>query len=481
MTDATGAEVTASQANPIVLTFQIDTSLVPAGQDHNTFEFFRNNVLVPDCLNATMIPDANSDPCVSGRSKNGDQITLTILTSHASKWNMGLEAASLGGELIATNDGPFVTNFQVPHEKTAPGVLGDDFGPSTISAQLSGTPEGGSVMLAPSGAYTFTPNVGHCGPASFKYKAFDGVAVSNEATVNIVVNCVPDAVSDTVSVVEDTVTTITVLSNDTDPEGQPLSMTAVTQAANGTVAIVAGGMAVNYTPAANFFGSDSFTYTIRDARGDTDTATVNLTVTPVNDPPSFVLNSDQTVGEDAGPQTVSGLATAMSAGPLNESSQALSFLIGNTNNALFSAQPAVDADGVLTYTPAANAYGSATVTVRIHDDGGVRDGGVDTSAPRTFVITVTPVNDNPVATSDTATVAEDSGATPIAVLTNDTLGPDAGETLTVTAVTQRGPRHRGLHGHRRQLRAGRQLLRRRQLHLHDQRRQRRHRHGRRSP
>ena len=73
---------------------------------------------------------------------------MTILTSHASKWNMGLDAASLGGKLIATNDGPFVTNFQVPLEKTAPGVLGDDFGPSTISAQLSGTPEGGTVMLA---------------------------------------------------------------------------------------------------------------------------------------------------------------------------------------------------------------------------------------------------------------------------------------------------------------------------------------------
>ena len=143
-------------------------------------------------------------------------------------------------------------------------------------------------MLAASGAYTFTPRLGHCGPASFRYKAREGVAESNEATVSLMVNCVPDAVSDTVSVVEDNVTTITVLSNDMDPEGQPLSITAVTQAANGTVKIAAGGMAVTYTPAANFFGSDSFTYTIQDPRGDTDNATVNLTVTPVNDAPSFV-------------------------------------------------------------------------------------------------------------------------------------------------------------------------------------------------
>ena len=95
---------------------------------------------------------------------------------------------------------------------------------------------------------------------------------------------------------------------------------------------------------------------------------------------------------------VNGVATAMSAGPANESAQALNFLVANTNNALFSAQPAVDANGVLTYTPAANAYGSATVTLRIHDDGGLVDGGVDTSGPRTFVITVTPVADAPLMT-----------------------------------------------------------------------------------
>ena len=68
VTDADGAEVTATPANPLVFTFEIDMSLVPPGQDHNTFEIFRNNVLVPECLNATTIPAANLDPCVSERS-----------------------------------------------------------------------------------------------------------------------------------------------------------------------------------------------------------------------------------------------------------------------------------------------------------------------------------------------------------------------------------------------------------------------------
>ena len=100
----------------------------------------------------------------------------------------------------------------------------------------------------------------------------------------------------------------------------------------------------------------------------------------VNDAPSFTKGADQTVNEDAGAQTVSGWATAISAGPANESGQAVNFVVSNNNAALFSAQPAVAANGTLTYTPAANANGSATVTVMIHDDGGTANGGVDTSA-----------------------------------------------------------------------------------------------------
>ena len=83
-------------------------------------------------------------------------------------------------------------------------------------------------------------------------------------------------------------------------------------------------------------------------------------------------------------------ATAISAGPADESGQTLTFLVSNSNNALFSAQPVVSPTGTLTFAPAAGATGVATVTVLLRDNGGVADGGVDTSAPQTFTITVLP-------------------------------------------------------------------------------------------
>ena len=92
-----------------------------------------------------------------------------------------------------------------------------------------------------------------------------------------------------------------------------------------------------------------------------------ITVTAVNDAPSFTKGADQTVAEDAGAQTVTGWATAISAGPANESGQTVAFEVtGNTNAGLFSAGPSVSPTGTLTYTPAANQNGTATITAENH-------------------------------------------------------------------------------------------------------------------
>src|SRR5690606_24980316 len=124
--------------------------------------------------------------------------------------------------------------------------------------------------------------------------------------------------------------------------------------------------------------------------------TLTITVNAVNDAPSFVKGADQTVLEDAGAQSVPGWASAISPGPSDESGQSVSFAItGNTNAALFSAAPAIAANGTLTYTALANAFGTATISVTLSDNGGTAKGGSDTSAVQTFVINVTPVNDVP--------------------------------------------------------------------------------------
>ena len=170
-----------------------------------------------------------------------------------------------------------------------------------------------------------------------------------------------------------------------------------------------------------------------------DNDNISISVTSVNDAPSFTRGSDQIVLEDAGAQTVATWATAISRGPANESAQTLTFVVTNDNNALFSVQPAISpATGNLTYTPAANAFGSAVVSVYLRDDGGTLNGGVDVSPTQIFNITVTPVNDAPSFTvGSNQTVAEDAAAQSIAGwATNISAGPanESAQTLIFTVT-----------------------------------------------
>src|SRR6185436_11329641 len=130
-------------------------------------------------------------------------------------------------------------------------------------------------------------------------------------------------------------------------------------------AIAATGT-LTYTPAANANGSATVTVQVHDdggtANGGVDTSTARIftiNVTAVNDAPAFTKGPNQTVAQGAGAQTVPNWATAISAGPGNESGQALNFIVSNSNNALFSVQPALLATGTLTYTLVSGASGSA--------------------------------------------------------------------------------------------------------------------------
>jgi VCBS repeat-containing protein len=179
-----------------------------------------------------------------------------------------------------------------------------------------------------------------------------------------------------------------VLANDTDPEGQVLTAILVTGPSHGTLTLNADGT-FTYTPAPNFNGTDTFTYMANDGSLDSNVATVTITVTPVNDPPTFTKGPDQSIPEGSAAQSVPGWATNISAGPPDESWQTLNFIVSTSNPSLFAVQPAIDATtGTLTYTPAPGVLGSATVTVSLHDNGGTANDGRDTSDPQTFTITV---------------------------------------------------------------------------------------------
>jgi Domain of unknown function (DUF4082)/Bacterial Ig domain/Bacterial Ig-like domain (group 3)/Calx-beta domain/Cadherin-like domain/Purple acid Phosphatase, N-terminal domain len=444
-----GTELTASTASPIRMAFTIDGTLLLPGETENTIQVFRNGVLIPNCLGQTSIPAANLDPCVTAREDGpalNNDVRITILTTHASKWNMGLSSTLLGDAPVAVNDGPYPVDYQTPLVIAASGVLGNDYGRDGLTAVLSaGSEIGGTVSLSPSGAFLFMPGAGVCGPASFKYRASDGVSASEEATVSVQVDCTPHAGGDETSIPEDSgMNTITVLSNDSDPDpGQTLTVSAVGAAAHGLTSIMAGGMAVNYMPEANFFGDDSFQYTISDGRGGTATATVTIHVLAVNDAPDFVKGANQAVDEDAPAQTVAGWASSISAGPANESGQLLDFVVSADAPSLFAVQPAISPSGTLTYTPAANASGIATVTVKVHDNGGTANDGVDTSAAQTFTISIAAVNDAPrfVKGADQS-VREDAGAQAIANwATAISAGPadETAQTLSFTVTGNSNP------------------------------------------
>ncbi len=156
---------------------------------------------------------------------------------------------------------------------------------------------------------------------------------------------------------------------------------------------------------------DSFEFKVFDGvEYSSETYTMNISITAVNDEPSFSLMNpkDILVSEDIGDVIVNGQVATQSSGPADESGQILTLHLSNDTPALFSVQPALDASGNLTFTPAENMFGEATVSVYITDDGGVANGGDDTSAVQEFTITLEAVNDGPVAEDDLFTMDEDT-------------------------------------------------------------------------
>ena len=325
---------------------------------------------------------------------------------------------------VAGDDGPYQALQDQNFTLTQPGVLADDSDVEggALAAGNASDPANGTVTLNPDGSFSYTPDNGYVGPDSFTYDVSDGAATDTATvTINVVPpNATPTADATSASGNEDGgAITVTLTGHDADGDG--LTFDAGT-ATSGLVTVPANTSCdanvpsvctatVTYTPGANFNGSDSFTYTVNDSTIDSAAATASITVNSVNDEPSFTKGADQALDEDAGAQTVTGWATNVSVGPANESAQNATFNATTSNDALFSALPTVTSGGTLSYTPAADGNGSATVTISVSDDGGTANGGDDTSGSQTFTITVDAVNDTPSFTKGAdQTLNEDAGA-----------------------------------------------------------------------
>jgi hypothetical protein len=172
-------------------------------------------------------------------------------------------------------------SVNVNEDSPAPVTLSGSVGNGgTLSYVITSNPSHGTLSGgAPN--VTYTPAANYSGSDSFSFKAVYGVASSAPATVSIIVypiNDAPSAQPDTATTSRNTAVNIAVLGNDTDADGDVLSVSAVTQAANGTVTITGGGTGVNYKPKPGFTGTDTFTYTASDGHGGTATTSVAITV-----------------------------------------------------------------------------------------------------------------------------------------------------------------------------------------------------------
>jgi uncharacterized protein (TIGR03382 family) len=356
----------------------------------------------------------------------------TSFTYTVSDGNGGTDTATVMLNVTAVNDPPDAVNDSYTvNEDSAATVLtvldNDSTAPDTgetLRVTAVTQPAAGSVVLSPTGVVSFTPAAGFSGTTTFNYTVSDGTA-TDSALVTVVVtpvNDLPTANDDIFTVAEDSAATVlTVLGNDsTAPDtGETLTITGVTQPANGTVTSTASN--VSFTPAPNFHGTTTFRYTVSDGNGGSATATVRVTVSPVNDAPDAV-NDSFSVTEDSSGTSLDVLAN-----------DTLAPDVGETLTITTNTQPGIGSvtlgGGVLRYTPPANFVGTTSFTYTVSDG----NGGSDTA---TVSVNVTPVNDPPNANDDAFTVAENSAATVLTVLGNDTIAPDTNETLSVSAVTQ---------------------------------------------
>ncbi len=193
-----------------------------------------------------------------------------------------------------------------------PGVLANDRdadGLGTLAARLVTSPLHGTLQWQTNGTFIYQPNAGYAGTDQFSYRVDDGSNQSNVASVTLqIISPLPEATGDRFTTAEDTELRMDdprqgVLRNDRDPYGLPLVVTLESNTTHGTLTLNPNGTFV-YLPPANFFGNDSFTYSISNGTYSTQPVLVELVVESVNDRPTttndeYMLDENNTISVPA--------------------------------------------------------------------------------------------------------------------------------------------------------------------------------------
>lgn len=343
-------------------------------------------------------------------------------------------------EILGVNDQPSISaqDLTTPEDTVVNGTAqGSDIETPKASLVFSKRteagdgPEHGSVTVNADGSYEYTPNADYNGSDSFVVVVDDGSGESNStnfAVVNVTVtpsNDAPTANDDTATTSEDTAVNIDVLDNDTDVDdtwgGETLTVVSTSGVDNGT-AVINGDNTITFTPADDWNGTETFTYTIKDSGDVQCSANVTITVTPVDDAPQ---NGDDTftVTEDI-PKALQVLAND----DIDAQTNSEPLTVTGIHTQALHGTATVNPDNTIEYEPNLNYTGSDTFKYNMKDENGDAHGHTTTF---TVTINVTPVNDDPeISTINDISINEDTQSSGLSFDVTDIEDDD--NTLTVT-------------------------------------------------
>ena len=360
-------------------------------------------------------PDNTAKYTPVANYNGADSFTYTVTDGNGEN-----DTATVTVTVDDVNDAPVAVADVLTTDEDVNGILNVLTNDSDVENEvLTGwsvtEPAHGTATLATNGDLVYRPNANYNGPDSVVYTVRDSRGATATATVTITViplNDAPAASADSASVAEDGTVDVAVLTNDTDVDGNTLTVASVTQGADGVVTINPDNT-VKYTPAANFHGTDGFNYTVSDGNGGSATATVSVTISAVNDAP--VANPDAATVDEDNPVTIAVLAN-------DTDTEGNTLTVTGTNHQ----SAVVNPDNTVTFAAGPNNFGTYTFTYTVSD-------GQGGTATGTVTVTVNEVNDPPVAVADAKTVDEDEiGITNVLLNDSDV----ENEALTVTSITQ---------------------------------------------